>query len=108
MLPPDEKRSRNILKETTVIKDNDVETGLLWKSDVSHLLANRKMAINRQLSKEQAKSNSEMEIYIPHHGVLTLFRIRGATSFFPVTSTNVELSGQNFLTFSFFSFATLV
>ena len=30
-LPPDEKRSLNILEETTVIKDNGVETGLSWK-----------------------------------------------------------------------------
>ena len=31
-----------------------------------------------------------------------------ATSFSPVTSTNVEISPQNFLTFSFNLFATLV
>ena len=30
------------------------------------------------------------------------------TSFFPVTSTNVRVSPQNFLTFSFIPFATLV
>ena len=30
------------------------------------------------------------------------------TSFSPVTSTNVELSPQNFLTFSFNTFATVV
>ena len=30
------------------------------------------------------------------------------TSFFPVTSTNVRVSPQNFLTFSFNPFATLV
>ena len=30
------------------------------------------------------------------------------TSFFPVTSTNVEISLQNFLTFSFNSFERLV
>ena len=30
------------------------------------------------------------------------------TSFFPVTSTNVECGPQNFLTFSFNPFATLV
>ena len=46
---------------------------------------------------------------------LTLFKIGGGrghkgphTSFFPVTSTNVRVSPQNFLTFSFNPFATLV
>ena len=45
---------------------------------------------------------------------LTLFRMRGRgknsppTSFFPVTSTNVEFGPQNFLTFSVNPFATLV
>ena len=53
LLPPGEKRSLNILEETTVIKDNRVETGLLWKSDVTHLPANRKMAINRLESLEK-------------------------------------------------------
>ena len=33
---------------------------------------------------------------------------RPATSFFPVTSTNVRISPYNFLTFSFNPFATLV
>ena len=45
---------------------------------------------------------------------LTLFRIRGdggkrtPTSFSTVTSTNVGISPQNFLNFSFHAFATLV
>ena len=45
---------------------------------------------------------------------LTLFRMGKnpfpppPTGFFPVTSTNVELSSQNFLTFSFNPFDTLV
>ena len=97
MLLPDEKVSLNILEEIIVIKDNRVETGLLWKSDVPHLPANQKMTINRleslerkfqinpdyaklyhdhieeyialgharQLSKEEAKSNSEITNYIP-------------------------------------------
>ena len=45
---------------------------------------------------------------------LTLFRMgegvakRSPTSFFPVTSTNVGVSSQNFLTFSFSPFVTLV
>ena len=96
MLPPDERRSLNILG------DNRVETGLLWKTDVPHLSANHKIAINRsellernfqkppdfakhyhhqiegytaldharQLSKEEAKSNHEITNYIPHHEVL--------------------------------------
>ena len=104
LLPPDEKRSLNILEETTVIKDNPVETGLSWKSNVPHLPANRKMAINRleslekkfqknldfaklyhdqteeyitlgharQLTKEEAKCNSKITNYIPHHGVLNI------------------------------------
>ena len=46
---------------------------------------------------------------------LTLFRMGGRgggqkgppTSFSPVTSTNVGISPQNFLTFSFYPFATL-
>ena len=33
---------------------------------------------------------------------------RPPTSFFPITSTNVKISYQNFLTFSFDSFPTLV
>ena len=53
LLPPDEKRYLNILEETTVIKDNRVDTGLLWKSNVRHLPANRKMAINRLESPER-------------------------------------------------------
>ena len=100
MLPPDKKRSLNIFEETTVIKDNRIEKGLLWKSHVPYLPANRKMAINRlellerkfqknpdfaelyhdlieeyialdhvhQLSKEEAKSTSEITNYIPHLG----------------------------------------
>ena len=36
LLPLHEERSLNILEETTVIKDNRVEIGLLWKFDVSH------------------------------------------------------------------------
>ena len=48
--------------------------------------------------------------------VLTLFRMGGEgggqkgppTSFFPVTSTNVGFGPQNFLTFSFNPFVTLV
>ena len=44
--------------------------------------------------------------------LLTLFRMGGQkgppTSFSTVTSTNVGISPQNFLTFSFNSFATLV
>ena len=44
--------------------------------------------------------------------MLTLFRVKGPkrppTGFFPITSTNVRLSTQNFLTFSFNPFATLV
>ena len=43
---------------------------------------------------------------------LTLFRMGrgggGQKAFSPVTSTNVELSSKNFLTFSFNPFATLV
>ena len=44
---------------------------------------------------------------------LTLFRMAGAkkaptTSFSPVTFTNVGISPQNFLTFSFNPFAKLV
>ena len=44
---------------------------------------------------------------------LTLFKMGGEkksppTSFFPVTSTNVEFGPQNFLTFSFKPFTTLV
>ena len=46
MLPPHKKRSLNIPEETTVIKDNRVETGLLFKRDAPHLLAHRKMTIN--------------------------------------------------------------
>ena len=46
--------------------------------------------------------------------ILTLFRIGGwgakrpPTSFFPVTSTNVGIRPQNFLTFSFSPFDRLV
>ena len=47
MLPPDGKGSLNNLEETTVIKDNRFEAGLLWKSDVPNLPANRKMTVNR-------------------------------------------------------------
>ena len=103
LLPPNEKRSLNTLEETTVIKDNRVETGLLWKSNVPHLPANRKMAVNclesleekfqknpdfsklyhdqieeyitghaRQLTKEEARCNSEITNYIPHHGILNI------------------------------------
>ena len=43
LVPPNEKRSLNILEETAFIKDNRVETGFLWKSNVPHLPANRKM-----------------------------------------------------------------
>ena len=39
------KRSLNILEEITIIKNNDVEKGLFWKSDVPHLPANRIMTI---------------------------------------------------------------
>ena len=43
---------------------------------------------------------------------LTLFRMGGAKKapyqFFPLTATNVEFGPQNFLTFSFNTFATLV
>ena len=39
LLPPDEKRYLNILEETTVIKDNRVNTVLLRKSYVPHLPA---------------------------------------------------------------------
>ena len=45
-----------------------------------------------------------------HELLLTLLRRKKGppTSFFPVTSTNVGISPQNFLTFSFNPFATLV
>ena len=136
LLPPDEKRSLNILEETTVIKDNRVETGLLRRSDVPHLPADRKIAINRleslekkfqknpdfaklyydqiekyiklgharQLTKEEAKCNSAITNYIPHHGVLNiniLGRVRvvfDASAKFHNTSLNDNLlPGAHFL-----------
>ena len=136
LLRPDEKRSLNILEETTDIKDNRVETGLLWRSDVPHLPADQKMAINRleslekkfqknpdfaklcygqiekyiklghtrQLTKEEAKCNSAITNYIPHHGVLNINkpgRVRvvfDASAKFHNTSLNDNLlPGVDFL-----------
>ena len=45
-LPTAEKVYLNIIEETTVIKNNRVETSLLWKFDEPHLTANRKISIN--------------------------------------------------------------
>ena len=53
LLSSDEKRSLNILEETTVIKDNRVETGLLWKNHVPYLPATRKMPKHRLESLER-------------------------------------------------------
>ena len=47
MLPGDERRSLNILEETSFFKDNNVETCSLLKSGVPHLPANQKMVSNR-------------------------------------------------------------
>ena len=53
-----------------------------------------------------------IEVTYAKSAVFTLFRTGGTkrppTSFFPVTSTNVEISFQNLLTFSFKPFGTLV
>ena len=63
------------------------------------------------IQRQQQKS-----CYIPFKNHVTvLFRIKGGglfavlpTMFSPVTSTNVGISPQNFVTFSFNPFATLV
>ena len=44
-----------------------------------------------------------------NHGlILTLFKKGAPTSFYPVTSTNVGINPQNFLTFSFNAFDRLL
>ena len=56
LLPPDEKKSLSILEETTVIKENRFDKGLLWESAAPHLPANRKMTIKK--SKNHQKESS--------------------------------------------------
>ena len=46
LLPPNEKRTLEILQKTTIIRDNHIETGLLWKKDEPVLPYNRILAIN--------------------------------------------------------------
>ena len=53
LLPPNEKRTLEILQKTTIIRDNHIETGLLWKKDEPVLPYNRILALNRFHSLEK-------------------------------------------------------
>ena len=46
LVPPNEKRTLEILQKTTIIRDNHIETGLLWKKDEPALLYNRILPLN--------------------------------------------------------------
>ena len=52
-LPPNEKRTLEILQKTTIIRDNYSETGLLWKKDEPVLPYNQILALNRFQSLEK-------------------------------------------------------
>ena len=72
-------------------------------SKINEWALRQKMSFNPDLNKQAQEV------------ILTLFRMRGPkrspsppTSFSPVTSTNVGIIPQNFLTFSYNPFATLV
>lgn len=53
ILPPDQKRALEILENTTVIKNNQFEVGMLWKKDDPTLPFNRELAKKRFLSLEK-------------------------------------------------------
>ena len=59
-------------------------------------------------------TNYLLQVVTKSSRVLTLFKMKGVSggwgpiSFFRVTSTNVGIRPQNFLTFSFNTFATLM
>ena len=75
-------------------------------------MLHKRKGIPSKSSREMKLDNEIENIFIEIN--LTLFRMGGwgkkdpPTSFSPVTSTNVGISLQNFLTFSFNPFATLV
>ena len=47
LLPTNEKRSLEGIPKTTIIKDNCIETGLLWKKEKPVLPHNRALALNQ-------------------------------------------------------------
>ena len=53
LLPPNEKRTLEILQKTTIIRDNHIETGLLWKKNEAVLPYNQILALNRFQSLEK-------------------------------------------------------
>ena len=65
LLPPNEKRTLEILQKTTIIRDNHIETGLLWKKDEPVLPYNRILAINwfQSLEKKIHKNPDFSNLY---------------------------------------------
>ena len=53
LLPPNGKRSLEIFQKTTIIKDNRIETVLLWKKEELVLPYNQALALNRYKALEK-------------------------------------------------------
>ena len=53
LLPPKEKRSLEIQQKTKIIKNNRIETGLLWKREEPVLTHNGTLALNRYQSQKK-------------------------------------------------------
>ena len=72
LLPPNEKRSLEINdhQETTIIKDNSIETGLLWKKEELVLLHNRTLALNQYQSNVlEVETCRKMTNYMTYHSI---------------------------------------
>ena len=70
LLPPNEKRSLEILQKTTIIKDNSIETGLLWKKEELVLLHNRTLALNQYQSNVlEVETCRKITNYMTYHSI---------------------------------------
>ena len=61
--PPNEKRSLEIFQKTAIIKDNHIETVLLWKRNEPDLPHNQTLALNQyQVLAKKIQKKSDFAI----------------------------------------------
>ena len=62
LLPPKEKRSLEIQQKTKIIKNNRIETGLLWKREEPDLTHNGTLALNRYQSQKKFQKKQDFTL----------------------------------------------
>ena len=62
LLPPKEKRSSEIQQKTKIIKNNRIETGLLWKREELVLTDNGTLALNRYQSQKKFQKKQDFTL----------------------------------------------